>query len=175
MEMKQFREFASAVVRQLPEDLHSVIAQRWIDRQGELAEALRKALLPATSFVRDMTKEGWTLVEDVQQSLSTVNRPEFVSCFNDEPHISGLEMQRRARAMSANLGQHDAEWMLRHQDSIPQEERGHYPVLPGTVWLNSRGHLCVPYLFYDAGRWFMDFGLLVRDWGLSVRLVRPRK
>ena len=44
METKQFAEFVSVVVRQLPRDLDLVIAQRWIRDQEALGVALRKAL-----------------------------------------------------------------------------------------------------------------------------------
>ena len=44
MEIKQFAEFVSAVVRQLPRDLDPTRAQKWIVDQGGLAQALCKAL-----------------------------------------------------------------------------------------------------------------------------------
>jgi len=44
METKQFAEFVSAVVRQLPRNLDSVAAQHWIQDQGALANVLHKAL-----------------------------------------------------------------------------------------------------------------------------------
>lgn len=48
MEINQFAEFVSAVVRQLPRNLDSATAQRWILEQGSLADALRKALASAS-------------------------------------------------------------------------------------------------------------------------------
>ena len=50
METNQFAEFVSAVVRQLPRNLNSVTAQRWITDQAALEGALRKALAGATSY-----------------------------------------------------------------------------------------------------------------------------
>ena len=43
MEIDQFVEFSSAVLRQLPRNLDSAKAQIWIRDQGALAQALRKA------------------------------------------------------------------------------------------------------------------------------------
>lgn len=48
IEIPQFAEFVSAVARQLPRDIDSALAQRWIDDQGNLAAALRNALCQAT-------------------------------------------------------------------------------------------------------------------------------
>ncbi len=50
MEINQFVEFGAAVLRSLPRNLDSATAQRWIREQGALAEALRGALKPNTSY-----------------------------------------------------------------------------------------------------------------------------
>ncbi len=47
MEINQFAEFVSAVVRQIPRDLATATAQRWIKDQAALASVLRKALAGA--------------------------------------------------------------------------------------------------------------------------------
>ena len=42
----QFREFAGAVLRSLPDDLDPTTAQGWIENQESLARVLRETLLP---------------------------------------------------------------------------------------------------------------------------------
>lgn len=49
LDAKQFAELAAAVIRQLPRDLESTAAQRWIENQGELQCALRSALVKCQS------------------------------------------------------------------------------------------------------------------------------
>ena len=43
----QYAEFVAAVVRQLPHDVDTTTAQRWIENQSELQRALREALMSA--------------------------------------------------------------------------------------------------------------------------------
>src|SRR3989344_4444850 len=68
------------------------------------------------AFARAMRKEGWKLLEDGESS------------------ILGEELVVRAREeFKINYGQHDAEWLLEHQDEIPEEFRKYYLVFTGTV------------------------------------------
>ena len=53
METNQFAEFVSAVVRSLPRDLNPTTAQGWIQNQGALTSALRKALVAMYHLVVD--------------------------------------------------------------------------------------------------------------------------
>lgn len=50
METNQFAEFCAAVVRSLPRDLDTDIAQGWVTNQQALANVLRKALHPSITF-----------------------------------------------------------------------------------------------------------------------------
>ena len=76
----------------------------------------------------------------------------------------------------ANMGQLDLEYLLDHQEVIPTEWRGkYYLVAPGTVWQDSDGDLCVPYLDWDEDQWILNFDWRRSDWNGDVRLIRPRK
>ena len=49
MSTGQFREFAGAVLRSLPDDLDSTVAQEWIENQDSLRKVLRGVLVPEMS------------------------------------------------------------------------------------------------------------------------------
>ena len=134
-------------------------------------------LEPIDTFLRDMRKEGWTLLENSPRRPISVTDLDLVPFLrNGESNIEGEEMLRRARTdLNANYGQEDAEFLLEHQAEIPVEFRKFYLVFPATVWRGSGGGRDVSYLYWDGGRWFLDFGWLGSVWRSGCRLVRPRK
>lgn len=93
----------------------------------------------------------------------------------DEKSITGSELEKRAGKLGADLGQHTTEWLLDHQNEIPEEWRRYYFVFPGSVWQDSDGGRRVPYLGWYGDRWCLDFGWLVSIFDSPDRLVRPRK
>ena len=128
-------------------------------------------------FSRDMRKEGWTLLEHVPLSITSISDLEMVPVLKkDEDRIGGEEMVRRARIeLKANLGHEDAEWLEKHQNEIPKEWRNYYFTFPGTVWQGSDGFRCVPYLYWNGGRWSLRFYWLGLDWNSLGRILRLRK
>ncbi|MBI2033928.1 MAG: hypothetical protein HYT13_02415 [Candidatus Liptonbacteria bacterium] len=176
-------EFQAAVLRALPRDINPDVALGWTQNGESLARVLREAIegkfvggvTPA--FVHDKTKEGWTLIENTPRRITSVRDLEIVPFLKKgESYVNGEEMVRRARVeFDANYGQEDAEYVLEHEAEIPKEFRPYYLVFPGTVWQASRGGRHVPYLDGDGSRWSLDWDWLRGAWGLSGRLVRPRK
>ena len=132
---------------------------------------------PTGTFIRDMRKEGWTLLENPTRRLTSVSSFELVPFLRDgEDPIGGEEMLRCARVeLDANYGQEDADFLLKHQVGIPQEFRSYYLVFPATVWRDSYGNRCVPVLGWYGKRWYLSFSWLEYGWYSSDRLVRPRK
>lgn len=129
-------------------------------------------------FKRDMRKErGYKLIEEGSQhpegvAVADLERKEF---FNfDESYITGKELQKRARKLNANLGQHTAEYLLEHQDEISEDWRDTYLVFPGTVWRRSGDIRLVPCLHWYDGRWSMRFLWLDYKLFSGDRLVRVR-
>lgn len=131
----------------------------------------------ASTFARDMAKEGWALLEDAGEPSSiSIADLELVSFLKrGESYIGGEEMVKRAKKSGANLGQRHAEFLLEHQDEIPAKYRKHYLVFPGTIWRFRDGGRLVPYLCWDGGRWELVFGWLGRGWDSSARLPRSSK
>ena len=99
-------------------------------------------------------------------------------CLHDgEEYVNGETMRLRAKEELGGLtGQHHLERMLRQTKDIPVELREFYLVAPGTLWRDSDGRLCVPFLRWYGGGWVLRFGWLdFGDWDSGARLVRLRK
>ena len=129
----------------------------------------------AIAFKYDKTKDDWTLLRDVPPSAQPFT-PDFLPFLKSgESSINGDVMCQRAKELNANLGQLDLEWLELNQHLIPESERGHYLVAPGTVWMDSYGDRFVPYLYWFWDRWYLSFDWLEDGWGGGARLVSLRK
>lgn len=144
---------------------------------NEVAQAIQQIIDRPQKFQRDMAKEGWELVEDVSEAqLLLVNQLELASfLLKGESYIQGEELVERAKKMQANLGQRQAEYLLDHQNEIPEEWRQYYLVFPGTIWRAHYGLRRVPCLGWLGERWFLGFHWLGRRFGSNDRLLRPRE
>ncbi|OGY62464.1 MAG: hypothetical protein A2745_03270 [Candidatus Harrisonbacteria bacterium RIFCSPHIGHO2_01_FULL_44_13] len=131
---------------------------------------------PDKPYVRDMTKEGWTLPDgDIKYQPGEVEL-ELVSFLKDgENSIQGYEMARRAQKMGANLGQKHAEAFLAKYGRWAPPEGVYYITFPGTVWQVGGGSRHIPYLLWSGGRWYLRFGWLESDWDSGDRLLCLRK
>ena len=136
--------------------------------------------LPATptGFNRSLTKEDWTLIENVEANI-----PFRVSAFSLELiefferreglAIVGDEMKKRSKALKAHHGQKLAELLLLNQSQIPREWRQFYIAFPATIWQRQDDRrLLIPYLGWFEGQWVLYFGGLERGWNDRVRLIR---
>lgn len=151
-------------------------------KNAELARKLAALLgTTAPAFYRDMTREGWKLLEHTPRTIysSLVTDLELVQFPNsDKAWINGEERVRRAKELNANLCQEDAEWLFQHQNKIPAEWKEYYLIFPGTVWReDSHGHRYVPWLGFGScrQRWELSFHCLELDWRSDNRLLRLRK
>jgi len=125
-----------------------------------------------------MSKEGWTLLEDVEgpAEISAGNLELVPFLKEGERYIEGEELVRRARGeLRANLGQRHAEYLLEHQEEIPEEFRKYYLAFPGTVWRDRDGVRYVACLYWRGRRWYPDFYWLARVFASRAGLVRPRE
>lgn len=165
----------------------------------EIAAAMARFFASTISpFKRDMMREGWQLVRPVEgvgwrqwpvdptavgpvvpESWDPTRIPELFEEVSfvlegDGGSISGLVMRQRALYKLGCLdGQFLAEWLLEHQQYIPESWRGHYLVFPGTVWRDRGGGLDVARLCWNGERWYLDFFWISRDdWNDNRRLLR---
>src|SRR3990167_1696886 len=129
-----------------------------------------------TKFKHDKTKDNWEVLEDVSKTLTKKTTLEEVYFLEgSEDYIAGTELAKRAVKLQANLGQHDAEFLLENQELIPKEFQEHYLIFPGTKWRAADGDVSVPYLRWGGDRWSLHFAWLVNGFDSGARLVRPRK
>ena len=113
-----------------------------------------------------------------------ISRLELVPFHKDgEEWVSGEEMMRRASDAAAFPGcqgwsQHCAEDILEQAAKLPKEwARDDGPVIlfPDTVLLDDNGNRNVPYLFWDDGRWQLDWCWLGFSFYRNCRFARLRK
>lgn len=125
--------------------------------------------------LKDKRREGWILMEDTNNTkLFLPSQLKLVSFLREgEIYISGEELVKRAKEMGANLGQAQAEHLLKHQQEIPEdwEKFYYYLLFAGTSWRDRDGRRYVPCL-YRRRRWGLSFYCF---FGSSGRLLRPRK
>ena len=143
-----------------------------------LNKFLRKEEAWRVNFVRDMTKEGWTLLEDMREPWPiSAGKLDLVPFLRDrESYTGGEEVVIRARGdLSANLGQCHAEYLLDHQDEIPEEFRKYVLVFTGTIWRDRGSGRGVPCLDWDGKRWCLRFRWLEGVFYSYSRLLRFRK
>lgn len=184
MEINQFVEFTSAVVRSLPRDLDPTTTQGWIQNQRALTDVLRKALKPESESVTIQISnnnplqppyDGWELVEDAATPVGTLELELAEFLKQGEDHIKGDVMRERAKKSGPMLGERHARAMLEKQERIPETWRKFYLVFPGTVWRGRGGSLSVPCLGWHGGRWCLYFRWLECDWSSCGRFVSLRK
>lgn len=142
----------------------------------EIARAVQDIIGRGTVFTRDMRNEGWELMEDAPRRITSVKDLELVSFLKSgETLIKGEELVLRARGeLNADYGQHDAEYLLEHQDEIPAEFRKYYLVFTKTIWRGQDSRR-VAFLSFVGERWYLLFYWLEDVCISDVRLVRPRE
>ncbi len=140
-------------------------------------------------FQKYVNYEEWKLVKDTRETTFLPSQLEIIPLWKEGEECAlgsfGDKVFARAEEASACLGQRQAEYLLKHQESIPQEWRRHPLFFPGAVWyktLKDSSHLQVrgvPMLFWGADCWHLRFSWIdyEDDSGkLSrARLLRPRE
>ena len=86
MEINQFVEFSTAIIRSLPRDLDSVTTQRWVCDQKALADVLRKALAPSYElYLAPGQQNGaWMKGLDLEKYLEEMRLIERCFSLDDE-------------------------------------------------------------------------------------------
>ncbi len=92
-----------------------------------------------------------------------------------EKRIIGHEMVKRAVEMNAHLGEDDGQYLLDHQQDIPEAFRGKvYFVFTG--WFRFNGRSLIYCVYWDGGRWIRVWNCLVRGhWDDHYRVLRRKK
>ena len=187
-----FTGFVADVIAQLPRDIDEPTAMRWMQDPQGLERALRNALAgegmaaeaPGSApgpqvggaLKNDKTEMGWQLIEDVVEPMAiSFDILEANQILEDGMDLLGDEMVEYVEKLDApKLGQRHAEFLVEHQDLIPEELRRNSLVFLGTVWLGTEGNHHVPCLSYYQGVWELTFGIL--EGGVESRdlMVQPK-
>ena len=185
-----FTGFVADLIAQLPRDMDEATAMRWMQNPQGLEKALRAAIMggdapPATgsagatvgtSLKNDKAATGWTLLEDATEPGSISAETIAVNpILEDGMDLLGDEMVEFVEKLDVpKLGQRHAEYLVEHQDEIPEAWRRNSLVFLGTVWLGQEGNHHVPCLSFYQGEWELTFGIL--EGGVESRdlMVQPR-
>ncbi len=138
-------------------------------------------VVPIVPFKYDKTKDSWNLLVEGETSFSKINQfKQFVLPNGKEleligeNRLNGEEMMRRAKEFNAS-GQHQAEYLLEHQELIPAEEQDHDLIFPETVWWDSNNStMMIPCLWDQHGQRHMGFRWIGSIWYPDVRFVVPK-
>ncbi|RJR31487.1 hypothetical protein C4569_02020 [Candidatus Parcubacteria bacterium] len=91
----------------------------------------------------------------------------------DKGSVVGHTMVERAKELNANLGEDDAQYLLDHQEEIPEALRGKVVfVFPG--WRGPDDPGCVAYVYWRGDRWVRYWRWLDGDFYGYYRLLRRK-
>ena len=131
-------------------------------------------------FERDFRKEGYDLNEDVEPLTGEAELEALSFLEGKETSIAGDKMGERALKLKANLGQRDAQIVLKFLNSAEGKEaskdlHSFYLVFPGTVWVHRVSRLrYVPVLRWYGKRWILRLYCLGNVWYAYDRLLSSR-
>lgn len=166
-----YTAFVGSVVSRLPRDIDESTARGLIDSPDTLEQILRGLLGdveaggsidPSAPFQNDKATEGWELLVDQPEpdriSADSIELAIFIE--EGQPDLIGEDMVEHVLAIKSKLGQRHAEYLIDHQQVIPEEFRRYSVIFPGTVWTDSVGNHYVPYIRYRQEVWTLDFGIV---------------
>src|SRR3989338_4311673 len=184
METNQFAEFVSAVVRSLPRDLNPTMAQGWIQNQGALTNALRKALAAMYHLVVDYAQSLQQMIaaghydwvnSDIEKNFSVQGngRVELdAELIHFNRSIGSDEALKELDRLGYRAG--TAEELLAFGAANPEKQREFPIVALGTVRRVGSDRLVLSLLFDRLSR---DLFLLWFDidWSDDFRFLAVRK
>ena len=186
-----YPEFVAAVVARLPRDIDEATATGLIRDPVALEGALRGLLsgaadappveletvaLSEVPLKNDKSGDGWKMIEDVTEPDGITGETiELVTVLEDGGEdLIGEDMVAHVKEIEAKLGQRHAEYLLDHQEQLPEEFRRFSLIFPGTVWLGREGNHHVPCIAWSQGQWELTFGILEGGVDSRDRLARAR-
>ncbi len=184
METNQFAEFVSAVVRSLPRNLNPATAQGWIQNQGALTNALRKALAAMYHLVVDYTQSIQQMIaaghynwvnSDIEKNFS-VQGSGRVELETELIHLNCFIGSDEALKELDRLGYRAAiaEELLAFGATYPEKQREFPIVALGTARLVG-GYRRVLCLWYVRSGRDLDLYWFGGGWGDSYRFLAVRK
>jgi hypothetical protein len=175
----QFRELAGAVLRTIPDDLDPTVAQKWIENQEELRDALRQALKSGGCFlfvnydesVEDAVKAGhydWVSSNINSHNFSTTqkgSRRVEMKLIHFDRVISTEEALRELDRMGYRPSElHELLAFGRDHPEIPI-------IGLASVWRDARGYARVPYLDRHGSKRNLNLNWVENDWNEVCRFA----
>lgn len=118
--------------------------------------------------------EGFEIIEHkIQKSFDPEKMELWISKEQKSGRIEGNKLKEKLPDDVYNACV--LEYLLKHQDLIPNDWRNYYPCFWGTIYEDLHGDRHVPYLYWIGRRWYLDFDWLDHDFISGARVVRPRK
>jgi len=178
--MSQVLEFASCVVKNLPETSGDVM-QRWIRNPLTLQKVLREALCPPPKImiitrrhiidcdINPLMPESWIKVVSHKRMGKIKWDPARVYFHLSPSQQNGKPIQgHKLREELANepvLNANVLDYLLANRELIPEEWKEKESVFFwGTVYHFSTPHLCVRSLYWDGSQWNWDYRFLDSNW-----------
>lgn len=109
--------------------------------------------------------DGWTVEEHKlggQYKFSQDNISLYLSAKQNKGSIEGNKL-RKELADKPVLNANVLDYLLAHPEVIPEEWKGKYLFFWGTIYRNSRGDLCVRYLYWYGSQWYWLYRWLDDD------------
>lgn len=120
-------------------------------------------------------KKEWKLLEDIPFSGEDLTPMIVRFLSRNGDHISRDKVRQRTKKLGINLGQRHTEWLLEHQNFIPEEWKEYCLLFLGTIWQDHLGCCFVPSLDWDGESWCMYFRRLDGQWVSDFRLVSSQE
>jgi len=189
----QFREFAGAVLRSLPDDLDPTTAQGWIENQENLRKILREALMPDGKpagntyplsvdygrTVEDGVKAGrydWVNSDITSRNFPTQRKGTAevaVVLINFNRYVSTDEALRELDRMGYRPAElHE---LLALGEKYPEVQLNFPIVALGSVWHGRLGCRFVPYLGRVGSKRTLSLGWVGDGWSEVCRFAAVRK
>ena len=110
--------------------------------------------------------DGWTIESHKKMGKIEWNPDNIELYLSDKQktgHISGNELRKELENKPV-LNACVLDYLLKHQDLIPDSWKGKNVYFWGTIFRSAHGNLCVRYLYWDDGRWNWHCHWLDNDW-----------
>ena len=200
----QFREFAGAVLRSLPDDFDPTTAQGWIENQESLARVLRETLLPDGKpaglpaeastqagniyhlsvdygrSVEDGVRAGrydWANSDDINSRNFPTKRKGTAEVEVELVHFNRGISTDEALGELDRMGYRPAEVheLLAFGEKYPKVQREFPIVALGSVWQDRNGDRSVPCLGRDGSERGLSLDWVEDDWYEVYRFAAVRK
>ena len=157
------QELLGAAMRKHASEFPSELVQLVVSQEGD---ALQVDLL---TVVRNRVEAR------VSTTMTIADRTYEILGFlrGDEQSVAGSVMVERAKEMQANLGQDDGQYLLDHQEEIPEAFRGKV-VFVFPDWRNPDSPEGVACVCWGGGRWLRRWLWLGGGFRDRCRLLRRK-